>query len=54
MSGPPGPVLAMHPEDIVAIAAVLLVWVALRRLAGRRRRWRPPAERQASRLDHDA
>ena len=30
-------VLALHAEDIVAIAAVILVWVGLRRLARRRR-----------------
>lgn len=50
MSGLPAPVLAMHPEDIVAIAAVILVWVALRRLSGRGRRRR---EERASRLDRD-
>lgn len=30
-------VLALHPEDIVAVAGVILVWVALRRLSGRSR-----------------
>lgn len=29
-------VLAMHPEDIGAIAAVLLLWVAFRALSKRR------------------
>lgn len=29
-------VLAMHPDDILAIAVVVLAWVVLRRLARRR------------------
>ncbi|MDQ3454535.1 MAG: hypothetical protein M3513_03485, partial [Actinomycetota bacterium] len=33
------PVLAFHPSDILAVAAVLGVWIILRRLRrGRRRR----------------
>lgn len=31
-------VLAFHPGDIVAVAAVVLIWVALHRLRGRGRR----------------
>ena len=54
MNGLPAPVLALHPEDIVAIAGVILVWVALRRLGGRGRRKRPPADEASSRLDGDA
>ena len=30
-------VLALHPADIVGIAAVILVWVALHRIRRRRR-----------------
>jgi hypothetical protein len=44
-------VLALHPEDILAIAGVILVWVALRRL-GRRRRTAEADE--TTRLDDDA
>lgn len=47
------PVLALHAEDIVAIGAVILVWVALRRLGGRGRRNRPPVDDATSRLDGD-
>ena len=54
MSGVPEPVLAMHPEDVVAIAAVILVWVALRRVDGRARRNRAPVDEPTSRLDGDA
>jgi hypothetical protein len=35
-------VLAFHPDDLLAIAAVVLVWVALRRLRQRRGRQPPP------------
>jgi hypothetical protein len=46
-------VLALHPEDILAIAGVILVWVALRRLAGRGRSRRSSASREPTRLDAD-
>lgn len=38
-------VLAMHPGDLLPIAAVILVWVGLRKLAGRGRRRRSSRDR---------
>lgn len=47
-------VLALHPDDILAIAGVILVWVALRRLSGRGRRKRSSDRTQTTRLGDDA
>lgn len=37
--------LALHPADILPIAAVILVWVGLRKVAGRGRRRRSSRDR---------
>lgn len=34
-------VLAMHPSDVLAIAAVILLWAGLHRLRRHRRRNKP-------------
>ena len=47
-------ILAMHPEDILAIGGVILGWVVLRRLGGAARRRRSSSADETTRLGDDA